>query len=120
MPAEALAGALRADESRRRHHPGPAHVRATQARSGVYRRQRRRHRDDGDAAHGNGRGRVGRNRVFAGRAQIGGRSIEEVRAEAMAAQSIKAMIEPERHRGARGVPRLRRRQVDQRPGAADR
>jgi putative endonuclease len=33
-------------------------------------------------------------RVFAGRAQIGGRSIEEVRAEAMAEQSIKAMIDP--------------------------
>ena len=33
-------------------------------------------------------------RVFAGRAQISGRSIEEVRAEAMAAQSIKAMIKP--------------------------
>ena len=28
------------------------------------------------------------------RAQIGGRSVEEVRAEAMAAQSIKAMIDP--------------------------
>jgi NAD(P)-dependent dehydrogenase (short-subunit alcohol dehydrogenase family) len=33
-------------------------------------------------------------RVFAGRAQIGGRTVEEVRAEAMAAQSIKAMIKP--------------------------
>jgi NAD(P)-dependent dehydrogenase (short-subunit alcohol dehydrogenase family) len=33
-------------------------------------------------------------RVFAGRAQISGRSIEEVRADAMAAQSIKAMIDP--------------------------
>ena len=33
-------------------------------------------------------------RVFAGRAQISGRSVEEVRAEAMAAQSIKAMIKP--------------------------
>ena len=33
-------------------------------------------------------------RVFAGRAQIGGRSIEEVRAAAMAEQSIKAMIDP--------------------------
>ena len=33
-------------------------------------------------------------RVFAGGAQIGGRSVEEVRAEAMAAQSIKAMIDP--------------------------
>ena len=33
-------------------------------------------------------------RVFAGRAQIGGRSVEEVRAEAKAAQSIKAMIRP--------------------------
>jgi enoyl-[acyl-carrier-protein] reductase (NADH) len=33
-------------------------------------------------------------RVFAGRAQIGGRSLEEVRAETMAAQSIKAMIDP--------------------------
>jgi NAD(P)-dependent dehydrogenase (short-subunit alcohol dehydrogenase family) len=31
---------------------------------------------------------------FAGRAQIGGRTVEEVRAEAMAAQSIKAMIRP--------------------------
>jgi NAD(P)-dependent dehydrogenase (short-subunit alcohol dehydrogenase family) len=33
-------------------------------------------------------------RVFAGRAQISGRSIEEVRAAAMAEQSIKAMIKP--------------------------
>jgi hypothetical protein len=33
-------------------------------------------------------------RVFAGRAQIGGRTVEKVRAEAMAAQSIKAMIKP--------------------------
>jgi NAD(P)-dependent dehydrogenase (short-subunit alcohol dehydrogenase family) len=33
-------------------------------------------------------------RVFAGRAQIGGRTVEAVRAEAMAAQSIKAMIKP--------------------------
>jgi NAD(P)-dependent dehydrogenase (short-subunit alcohol dehydrogenase family) len=33
-------------------------------------------------------------RVFAGRAQISGRSIEEVRAAAMAEQSIKAMIDP--------------------------
>jgi NAD(P)-dependent dehydrogenase (short-subunit alcohol dehydrogenase family) len=33
-------------------------------------------------------------RVFAGRAQIGGKAVEEVRAEAMAAQSIKAMIKP--------------------------
>jgi NAD(P)-dependent dehydrogenase (short-subunit alcohol dehydrogenase family) len=33
-------------------------------------------------------------RVFAGRAQISGRSIEEVRAEAMAVQSIKAMVDP--------------------------
>ncbi len=33
-------------------------------------------------------------RVFAGRAQIGGRTAEEARAEAMAAQSIKAMIDP--------------------------
>jgi enoyl-[acyl-carrier-protein] reductase (NADH) len=32
--------------------------------------------------------------VFAGRAQISGRSIEEVRAAAMAVQSIKAMIKP--------------------------
>ena len=59
-------------------------------------------------------------RVFAGRAQISGRSVEEVRAAAMAEQSIKAMIKPDGHRGARGVPRLRRGQVDQRPGAADR
>ena len=35
-----------------------------------------------------------RNRVFARRAQISGRSIEEVRAAAMAEQSIKAMIDP--------------------------
>jgi NAD(P)-dependent dehydrogenase (short-subunit alcohol dehydrogenase family) len=41
-----------------------------------------------------GGGRVGCNRVFAGRAQIGGRTIEEVRAAAMAEQSIKAMIKP--------------------------
>ena len=33
-------------------------------------------------------------RVFAGRAQISGRSVEEVRAAAMAEQSIKAMIKP--------------------------
>jgi NAD(P)-dependent dehydrogenase (short-subunit alcohol dehydrogenase family) len=33
-------------------------------------------------------------RVFAGRAQIGGRSVEEVRAAAMAARSIKTMIDP--------------------------
>ena len=33
-------------------------------------------------------------RVFADRAQIGGRTVEEVRAEAMAAQSIKSMIDP--------------------------
>ncbi len=33
-------------------------------------------------------------RVFAGRAQISGRSMEDVKAEAMAAQSIKAMIDP--------------------------
>ncbi len=33
-------------------------------------------------------------RVFAGRAQISGKTMEEVRAEAMAAQSIKAMIDP--------------------------
>ncbi|MEI9804391.1 MAG: SDR family oxidoreductase [Pseudolabrys sp.] len=33
-------------------------------------------------------------RVFAGRAQIGGKSLEEVRAEALAAQSIKAMVDP--------------------------
>jgi NAD(P)-dependent dehydrogenase (short-subunit alcohol dehydrogenase family) len=33
-------------------------------------------------------------RVFAGRAQISGKTMDEVRADAMAAQSIKAMIEP--------------------------
>jgi NAD(P)-dependent dehydrogenase (short-subunit alcohol dehydrogenase family) len=33
-------------------------------------------------------------RVFAGRAQISGRSLDEVEAEAMAAQSIKAMVDP--------------------------
>jgi NAD(P)-dependent dehydrogenase (short-subunit alcohol dehydrogenase family) len=33
-------------------------------------------------------------RVLAGRAQIGGESVAEARAEAMAAQSIKAMIKP--------------------------
>jgi NAD(P)-dependent dehydrogenase (short-subunit alcohol dehydrogenase family) len=33
-------------------------------------------------------------RVFSGRAQLGGKSIEDVRADAMAAQSIKAMIDP--------------------------
>jgi len=59
-------------------------------------------------------------RVFAGRAQISGRSIEEVRAAAMAEQSIKAMIDPKDIAAAGGVPRLRRRQIDQRPGAADR
>ncbi len=34
-------------------------------------------------------------RVFAGRAQISGRSLDEVRAEAMAAQSIKDMVDPQ-------------------------
>jgi NAD(P)-dependent dehydrogenase (short-subunit alcohol dehydrogenase family) len=34
-------------------------------------------------------------RVFAGRSQISGMSMDEVRAEAMAAQSIKAMIDPQ-------------------------
>jgi NAD(P)-dependent dehydrogenase (short-subunit alcohol dehydrogenase family) len=33
-------------------------------------------------------------RVFAGRAQIGGKTIDEVKAQAMAEQSIKAMIDP--------------------------
>jgi NAD(P)-dependent dehydrogenase (short-subunit alcohol dehydrogenase family) len=33
-------------------------------------------------------------RVFAGRAQISGKSMTEVRADAMAEQSIKAMIDP--------------------------
>lgn len=33
-------------------------------------------------------------RVFAGRAQISGRSLDEVRADAFAAQSIKAMVDP--------------------------
>ncbi|HEY1309927.1 MAG TPA: SDR family oxidoreductase [Pseudolabrys sp.] len=33
-------------------------------------------------------------RVFQGRAQIGGKSVEEVKADAFAAQSIKAMIDP--------------------------
>jgi NAD(P)-dependent dehydrogenase (short-subunit alcohol dehydrogenase family) len=33
-------------------------------------------------------------RVFAGRSQISGKSVEEVRAEAMAVQSIKAMVDP--------------------------
>jgi len=33
-------------------------------------------------------------RVFRGRAQVSGRTLEEVKAEAMAAQSIKAMIDP--------------------------
>jgi NAD(P)-dependent dehydrogenase (short-subunit alcohol dehydrogenase family) len=33
-------------------------------------------------------------RVFAGRAQIGGKTLEQVRAEAMGEQSIKAMIDP--------------------------
>jgi NAD(P)-dependent dehydrogenase (short-subunit alcohol dehydrogenase family) len=33
-------------------------------------------------------------RVFQGRAQISGRSLEEVKAEAMANQSIKAMVDP--------------------------
>ena len=34
-------------------------------------------------------------RVFAGRAQISGRSLEDVEADAMAAQSIKAMVNPQ-------------------------
>jgi NAD(P)-dependent dehydrogenase (short-subunit alcohol dehydrogenase family) len=33
-------------------------------------------------------------RVFAGRAEVSGRSMDEIRAEAMANQSIKAMIDP--------------------------
>ncbi len=33
-------------------------------------------------------------RVFAGRAQISGRSLDEVRAESLASQSIKAMVDP--------------------------
>jgi NAD(P)-dependent dehydrogenase (short-subunit alcohol dehydrogenase family) len=33
-------------------------------------------------------------RVFAGRAQIGGKTLDEVRAAAMAEQSIKAMVDP--------------------------
>jgi NAD(P)-dependent dehydrogenase (short-subunit alcohol dehydrogenase family) len=33
-------------------------------------------------------------RVFAGRAQISGRSLEDVRAEAMAAQSIQSTVDP--------------------------
>jgi NAD(P)-dependent dehydrogenase (short-subunit alcohol dehydrogenase family) len=33
-------------------------------------------------------------RVFRGRAEVSGRSLEEVRADAMAQQSIKAMVEP--------------------------
>ena len=33
-------------------------------------------------------------RVFAGRSQISGKSVEEVRAEAMSVQSIKAMVDP--------------------------
>jgi NAD(P)-dependent dehydrogenase (short-subunit alcohol dehydrogenase family) len=33
-------------------------------------------------------------RVFAGRAQIGGKTLDDVRAQAMAEQSIKAMIDP--------------------------
>ncbi len=33
-------------------------------------------------------------RVFAGRAQVSGRSLEEVEADAMAAQSIKGMVDP--------------------------
>jgi hypothetical protein len=40
-------------------------------------------------------------RVFAGRAQISGRSIEEVRAAAMAKQSIKAMIDRKTSRRSR-------------------
>ena len=40
-------------------------------------------------------------RVFAGRAQISGRTVAEVRAEAMAAQSIKAMIKPRTSRRSR-------------------
>jgi enoyl-[acyl-carrier-protein] reductase (NADH) len=39
-----------------------------------------------------GRDRI--ERVFAGRAQISGKSMTEVRADAMAEQSIKEMIEP--------------------------
>jgi NAD(P)-dependent dehydrogenase (short-subunit alcohol dehydrogenase family) len=59
-------------------------------------------------------------RVFAGRAQISGRSVEEVRAEAMAAQSIKAMIDPKDIAALAVFFGLRRGQVDQRPGVADR
>ena len=59
-------------------------------------------------------------RVFAGRAQISGKSIEEVRADGDGRAVDQGDDRSEGHRGARGVPRLRRRQVDQRPGAADR
>ena len=59
-------------------------------------------------------------RVFAGRAQISGRTIAEVRAGGDGRAVDQGDDRPEGHRGARGVPRLRRRQVDQRPGAADR
>jgi hypothetical protein len=58
-------------------------------------------------------------RVFTGRAQISGKSMTEVRAAAMAEQSIKEMIDP-KDRGACGVPRFRRGEVDQRPSVADR
>jgi hypothetical protein len=59
-------------------------------------------------------------RVFAGRAQIGGRSIEEVRDAAMAEQSIKAMIDPKDIAALAVFLAPRRGRVDQRPGAADR
>jgi NAD(P)-dependent dehydrogenase (short-subunit alcohol dehydrogenase family) len=59
-------------------------------------------------------------RVFAGRAQIGGKTLDEVRAQAMAEQSIKAMIDPKDIAQLAVFPRLRRGEVDQRAGDADR
>ena len=59
-------------------------------------------------------------RVFAGRAQISGKSKAEVRDAAMAEQSIKAMIDPKDIAALAVFLASDAGQVDQRPGAADR
>ncbi len=59
-------------------------------------------------------------RVFAGRAQIGGKTLDEVRAQAMAEQSIKAMIDPKDIAQLAVFPGVGRGEVDQRAGDADR
>ncbi len=59
-------------------------------------------------------------RVFAGRAQRSGHSLDEVRAEAFAAQSIKAMVDPKDIAAVGGVSGVGRGEIDLGAGAADR